>query len=448
MKKKLTLLLAMGLSLAMNAQSVLSVSPSDLDGEEISFVGEAMSHNHLYAVGTNMEGMTPMFWNTQTGSMYQISFLDSAMSEGEWCTQPITGVLHGVNNNGIAVGSITYANFVSKPIITFITSAAKDGTFTLLAYDEADAGAEAYGITDDGSTILGFHFDAAWITHACIWTNNGQTRTDLALPTEEQLGFPFDYVSARKISADGNTILGYAQDANTGEWVAIAWRKAGDTYHPVVFSTNYFQPMNWEDPTTPENPLPYVRFEPVSLSQDGNWASLKVIEYYDPNDWSITPVEKGARYNFTTGELQVYAGAESYEAMDLFGIANDGTCVGRMAAGRGDETAILWRANESSLTEISTLYADDANLTGAMITSGTAISGDASHILVCALNANYMNFSFVASLTNGGTTEGISDVTPNTVEPRFKGTYDIMGRKVNNITRHGIYFIDGKKVVR
>lgn len=446
MKKVLSLLLIAVSATTLCAQRTFVASPVEAGGGQFSMQGVAMTDDHHYVVGTDAITRVPTIWNTQTNDVVFINVIETI--EGDTVLK--TGSFHAVNGNGIAVGSLTsQVDYISVPVMASVDG---NGSYTQLFSTSDDAGSDAYGITADGSTIVGFHFDASWTTHACIWTNNGQTRTDLPLPTAEQLGFEFDYVGARWISADGSTILGYAQDANTGNWVAMAWRRNGTTYEPVSFSNDYFQTYTFDEsgnPVLPEQPNPYYIFEPTALSQDGNYVALRLVEAYDLNDFSLITYTKAGRYNLSTNTFEVLENGINADDIQMFGIANDGTCVGRMdindeATWETYSDGVIWKAGSGNdFTKLVQEYQGDAYLSDITASALSTISPDASSIMGYVINADGTQTSFVVPFASAPLA---IDEVDTTVAPRVKGIYDMMGRRLQSITRSGIYFIDGKKV--
>jgi len=395
MKQIFTMFLCLGLAVALQAQSPFVVSPSTVGGESISLYGECMSPNRMYVVGTEQMSHVPAVWYTNAEGVVLIMENDSVLidpsfwdEEGPayWEYSLKEGSFFGVNNEGIAVGLLTGADFVSHPVMYNVNT----NTFSTLYEDANDAGAAAYGITDDGSIVVGYHFDDSWTTHACIWTNNGATRTDLPTPTTAQVGFRIDYASARWISADGNTILGYVQDYNTGDWVAVAWKKVEGVYTVQPFCHDYYQTREYDanfNLVLPDNPNPYYRFEPLAISADGNWVSLVVEEAYDVDDYTIVPKDMAARYNLNTNTLEVLSTEIPYEAIEMFGIANNGTCVGRLT-GEYDissfeqETAgVIWRGNDTTLIVLYDLFPNESYVINSSSSFCTHISRDAAYVL-------------------------------------------------------------------
>lgn len=389
MKKVFLLIVAAMFSVTLFAQSPFVVSPTELDGQTIQLLGESMSQNRKYVGGTDQFSGVPMIWNTETGEVMEISELDSIYIEDDldsyWAYMTKIGSFHAVNNSGVVVGSLAAADYVSHPIMA---RADGQGAYTFLYDTDSNAGCEAYGITEDGHTIVGFYFGEDWLTHACVWTNDGTVRTDLPMPADADMNFPVDYVSARYISADGSVILGYAQDANTGTWVALIWKLQNDQYVPVPIANEYYQTRYYEDDSLviPGENL-YYEFQPEAVSANGEWVSLMVVEAYDLNDFSIFPTPKAARLNVLTGAFEVLDIEEEYESVEMFGIADDGTCVGRYAGVMDfstwtqDVDAVIWRTGESSMQKLSDIYPDDPYVAEMNTSALTSITADGAYAM-------------------------------------------------------------------
>lgn len=393
MKKIFTVIMCAVSILVASAQSPFVVSPIEHNGASIALLGESMSQNLNYVVGMEQFVQLPAAWFPSTNN---VMILDGAQS----------GSFHAVNNAGIAVGELTDDQFISHAIMCNLTG---DGSYTTLAGDADDAGASAYGITEDGSIIVGFHFDEAWVTYACIWTNNGTVRTDLPTPTEAEVGFPIDYASARWISADGSVILGYVQDAYSGDWVAVSWKKIDGQYVVTPIANNFYQSRAFGPDGTiviPENANPYFKFEPYALSANGEWAAISVVPAYDENDFNVIPELLFARLNLVSNELEVVEINDEYTNIEMFGIANDGTCVGRMTGAMEWETftmpedAVLWSANTTSLVKVFSLYDNEEYVNQSAMNACTYITADGNYYLGYSTDQNGDQSTFVLQAGN------------------------------------------------
>lgn len=415
MKKVYTLLVMAVFAMTVSAQSFL-VSPLQYDGNELQLLGENMSSNHQHVCGADQGLSCPFIWNTQNNELMFIIVADSAYREyddgtGFWEYVNMNGSFHAISNNGVAVGSLTDANYTSHPIMASIN---ENNEYTYLFHNAEDAGCEAYGISADGATIIGFYFDEAWTTTPCIWNADGSVRTDLPTPTAEQVGFEIDYASARWISDDASTILGYVQDFNTGAWVAVAWRLVNGQYEVQTLADDYFQTTYWNDNgdfISGDNP--YFDFSPAAISADGQWVALTVLEAYDPTDWSATAVPQMARMNLNTMILDVLNMDESYDAIEAFGISNNGTCVGRLTGEYDPRTndqsvdGIIWYAGDSTIVRVNEIDPADEYSANMYASSLSTITGDADYAMGYASSQDGEWTTFIVALPVQGGTESI-----------------------------------------
>lgn len=370
MKKIYTFALCLA-AMMVNAQNLI-VSPTGMM-DEIGMEAEGMSPNAAYVAGLNQLTSEPAIWNVAAEEVsvfsyrgviydyqevygekdgweyiydYSVSFWEPVDSVWGKVTDydnvigidtiadvdDYTGTFHAINNAGLAVGEFGSGYGSKYPAFAHLG----DTAVTYLYADrDAEDGGGAYAVNADGSVILGFYFDAAWVTHACLWLNGGQTaadRVDLPWPTEEQLGFPIDYVAARWMSEDASTILGYAQDEYNGKWVAVYWTKNLDgTYMPhAELGNQYFTPYGYDQNYNSfwvREGKPYCEVEPNAISADGNWISLTLKPTYDLSDWNALELQLAARYEVSTHTLNILDLGEE-DAPIFFGIANNGTAVG------------------------------------------------------------------------------------------------------------------------
>lgn len=452
MKKTFFTLCLAAAGFGLNAQTAFVVSPGFTDdGETLAILGERMSANQEYVAGTNQMLLVPALWNSVTGELSMIVEMDTAiLDDGEGgtieSTEQKTGAFHAVNNNGLAVGELVGADYVSHAIMYD----ANEGTYTTLYEAADDAGNSAYAITADGSLIVGYHFDAAWTTHACVWTDGGKTRTDLAWPTEEELGFPLDYASARFVSADGSVIAGYAQDWNSGSWVALVWNLVDGEYVPQVISTPYYQPLAWDDngPVIPAEPKPFQQFEPLQISPNGEWLSLIVKAFSDPTDWDNMPYIQAARLNLKSGQLEVLDNPTEQEGPEMFGIANDGTAVGRQNGEFDFETwsqpveGVIWKAGTTELTKLTDIFTDDDYLAFQTSYALCDISADGRYLLGYAQDMEFDQTTFIAEMPG-------NEVAIEHVERQHADAvaFDLKGRRASADAK-GLVIINGNKTYR
>lgn len=425
MKKIFTTAFMAACVLVSAAQTVSTVS------EEMQLLGESMSPNCKYVVGTNYTTFAPAIWVVDGNSYVNFTELEE-------------GQFHGVSNNGIIVGSKTYA-----------IKANVDGTWSELYADKGEyieeewggyytgeAGSDAWAITPDGSIIVGDYFDANYLTRPCLWIDG--KRVDLPLPEASAVPFEFDGAGARFISDDGKVILGYLND-NYGLWPACIWRQNADgTYTPDPICKDYYQ-------EEPGQGKPFMSFEGRGLSGNGEWITLVVCPEYDIFNWE-QPTMQCARLNLNTKELNVYG--DGTQVIALYGIANDGTAVGFEDAGMmfGRKGAI-WYPGQDKPAMFSELFPDNeyfASVTGDMGCNAPGyITADAKYIQGFAMtNDDNMDISSYIVETPEKPITAINDITVDS-KKEIKGAYDLSGRRVdeNNLTK-GIYIINGKKVVK
>lgn len=425
MKKIFTSAFLLCAAMSVNAQTAFKVSPdyynfNESEGTEIYFLGERASSNGSYVVGMDQMNLTPYVWNVETGEGSLLVVTDKGV-EYEWnddwteiigeteIEMPRSGSFHAVSNTGLAVGGTTnQVTYATYPCVYNIAT----GEYTELKCDEGidwegnpvTLGAEAYGITDDGETIAGFRFlEDGWNVTGCVWTDGGQTRTDLPWPSVEELGVEVDYASARGISADGSVIWGYAQDANTGAWVACHWTKNEEGQYEAhswagkYYQTTIYDEETWE-PIEVENPNPWCSFEPVGMSENGEWMTLILTKEVALGPWAQA-CNYAARLNLKSGFLQVLDMGQDADGNDitgpeLFGIANDGTAVGRLTGVKYeyDEVfedvipmeaidAVVWPIGSKGITKLADSFAEDAYAEGWTASALSYISGDAKSVM-------------------------------------------------------------------
>lgn len=487
MKKIFTLSCVLAAALSASAQDVYKVSPdyynfNEAEGTEISFLGERMSANGTYVVGMDQMNMTPYAWNTKTGAASLVIITDKGL-EYEWnedysevigsheIDMPRSGSFHAVSDNGLAVGGTTnQENYTTYPCVYNIET----GELQELLCDEGVdwegnpmvLGAEAYGITADGSLIAGFHFlEDGMNVAACVWTDGGKTRTDLPAPAAEELGVDIDYVSARGISTDGSVIWGYIQDTNTGAWVACHWTKnAEGAYEGHSWASKYYQTTIIDEetyePIPVENPNPWHSFEPVAMSENGEWMTLILTKELALGPWAQA-CNYAARLNLKSGELEVLnmgqdAAGNDITGPELFGISNDGTCVGRLSGVKyefveefGEEIpmemieAVIWPAGATTCAKLAEATAGDAYSDSWVASALSYISGDGMTIMGYASDELQIQTTFVTSMP--ANLDGISSVKTEQADAAV--AYDLTGRRVQTPAK-GLYIIGGKKVIK
>lgn len=450
MKKIITLALFVAFGLAVMAQSAFTVSPTGYHGTGLAFVGEKMSPNMTYVAGKDNLTSVPGVWNTTNDSLSFLIEIDTALYDdgnGGTVAEPhvMTGSFYDVNANGLAVGCIEDANYRSHAVVFN----ANTNTYITL-YEESGDNSVARAISPSGTTVLGFYFDYTYTTIPCLWTNNGQTRTDLPVATDQQMGFEVSYTAARWMSQDGSVILGYVSD-DMGHWIAVYWTLQNGEYVLNPFGATYFQYVGFDDNGQYDMPAdgnPYYEFEPTSLSDNGQWISLRVQTPYDMNDWDINPHPNAARFNITTSAIELLPNNDLEGAM-LYSIASNGTAVGIYEPSDPTtgmpicHTGVIWMAGANTQVSIDSLYAEDSYITSVYITNLLGINLNGNMVMGNGSDYNGNTTTFIVPIPEH---VGINDVVAPQAEPRVKGIFDMMGRKLDKVNGRGIYIIDGKKV--
>lgn len=331
---------------------------------------EGGSANGKWVAGTNFTEFAACVWDVENNKLITYS---SALG----------GILHSVNNDGVAVGE--YDNQAAM---------IKDGNLVSLFYEKGeeietewgpvstgDAGSSAYAISEDSGIIAGFYFDSAYQTRACIWTSP-QTRVDLPLPSDEETGFAVSGAEARYISADGSVIGGWLID-DMGTQPFVIWLRGTDgkyTCKPVCNA--FFDPEG-------KNNMPYMAFQSCCLSADGNWAGLVVAPPYDFENWE-SPDYQTARLNLATGDIEIMDG----DAIEPFSISNDGTLVGCPTDFMAERKSYVWHAGEKTSVDLSSLISS-STLNALINVSAGYIAPDNSYVAGWANDSDYNYVSFI-----------------------------------------------------
>lgn len=453
MKKIFTLVVCAIAVLSANAQ--VTFSPES--GAQ-AIQAESMNANHTLVVGLNAMSLNPIIWdiaNDETQEFSGTAMVDTPIyNEETWeiigyepVEMPCSGSFHAVSDNGIAVGEFG-AEGNGK---AFMVNYAEGGEIKYLAGKDGE-NSSAFGITADGSTIVGFHFqiteDWQFIVGACIWTDNGDTRIELPNPSEEELGFAIDYCEARWISKDGSVIGGFVQDQAHGMWLLQTWhRNAAGEYVPDATAGKYYE-------TEMGMGKPYMKFnvDSSALSSNGVWMPVVIQDEYDWNDWENPwPEAKSARYNIEEDRLEIL----DDKTAEFFGISNNGTAVGRATAGDmwGPTGAVIWPADQSESVLLTDYYNDFADLSPELSTSLCYITPNGKH--VCG-TVEYITYdedpdmgtwhcrSFIAEMP-----EELSIQNVENKAPKATTIYDVTGRKLNDVpAKSGLYIVNGKKYIQ
>lgn len=196
----------------------------------------------------------------------------------------------------------------------------------------ADVNGIGEDITPDGKLIVGSIAPKGALQYPCIWKDG--VKIDLPHPTTEELGFEYGGSTARLVSADGKTIVGYVVDS-LATFPMIAWRLSedGKTYNYDFIAKDFFAPNE----NSKNN---FQKIHPVGLSGNGRYIALWV---------KTKDMEKdgAARYDLATGKLEVM----DYDPNDAVitketrvmpaDIADDGTLVGYTYE-ESPKKALIW----------------------------------------------------------------------------------------------------------
>ncbi len=198
------------------------------------------------------------------------------------------------------------------------------------------AGINGYGISSDGSIIVGISGGGAAVY------KDGKTTT-LPRPTSRQVGGEFQSIRAIDVADDGSVICGYVET-----WLAaqgmILWRLNADgDYELDPVCGDYLEFEFTGD-------KPYLEFAPTGMSHDGKWVGLTVSE----NDGAWGGTTHAVWYSVETGEI--------IEPEELFTCASTRlSSNGEMLVHTGDidsqnRKAMLWILGEPSPQYLSDLY--------------------------------------------------------------------------------------------
>lgn len=398
--------------------------------EECQIMGENMSANAKYVVGTNYATYAPVVWDVETGVVTDYADYEE-------------GAFHGVNNDGLAVGDDGDHALAFKADGTKLELYHENGEEVETEWGTAiigEIGSSAWDVSADGKTIAGFHFDAAYNVSPCIWNENGE-RTTLTIPAEKLGGVMVDGGGIRWMSDDASVLAGYVID-NMGTWPAAIWTKNAEGGYDFNFiAANY-----WEEDY--QQGKPYMVFTPKAISHNGEWLSVQVQEEFDFFDFSKpAPTLKAARLNLKSGQLEVIAMPSDLEgqSMEPAGIADDGTLLmytavdglyGRSGYVAGPD-AVVQRLDDNLM------LCEGVPEFGGNIPC--AITPDAKKIQGFGLTGEGNIFSYIFDVQKF--IDGIK--APTTQGSVASGKiYNLQGQQVKNMNARGLYITDGKKLMK
>lgn len=342
----------------------------------------------------------------------------------------------------------TTVGYTVEPNTAFV--AYPDGTVKELPVPENETegdvaieyGGLAYGITADGSLIVGIITVNEFTPNAAIWRNDKYEL--LPCPTDEELGFECSGSRADYVSADGSIIVGALIDDLDSDPLII-WKRQEDGSYKYDFVAKKYWAATIDDLESP-----YVTFtasnQAGSISPDGKWIGLTVAF----NDWDKMNRHL-ARYNVETGELTVHEFAEDRDDVDITaeawaaGIANDGTMLGFLDDGLS-RIGIIWKAGSEQAEVLSTLYPEFEEFEE-ITNTPSAISGDGRFI--CGFGEKYNEdtegsdfIGYVLDTKYEG--NSIRNITAGDADEVVTAVYDLTGKKVANSTaglEKGLYIM-------
>lgn len=416
------------------AEANLKLSP--MSGQ-VQMMGEAMSADTKYVAGLNYSTFAPAIWNTETNEIVNYPQYEE-------------GAFHAVNCAGTAVGDdgIGDGRAIALkldgtliPLYFNVGDSVYNAEFDFW-YCTGDAGSSAWCISEDGKTIGGSYFSSSYQTWPCIWNENGE-RTTLPIPTSSEAYF--DGAQVRYMTPDARLLLGYASD-NFSTWPAVLWRLNEAGTYDVEFLAKDF----WVDHYTQTNKY-YMVFNPSGISANGEWVSLLVQAEYD--DWDFSkepPVTQAARLHLPTGKLEVITMPEPYQdqPMQPTGIANDGTMLMyTIIDGLFGRVGYVMPAGEGSVPQC---LDDQLAACKGMVELGAntpcSISADGKKIQGFGISSDTDIFSYVFDVE-----AYLNDLpmAPAAIETISNDRiFNLQGQQLRSMEGHGLFLINGKKILK
>lgn len=420
--------------LAFSAHAEVTVTTSTVD-EDTQLMGESMSPNAKFVVGTNFSGYIPCAWDVTNNQYY--NFAD--FEEGQF---------HTVSDDGFVVGAAP-----TEPGSQYVHAIAGNvsGEVSFLWYNEGellyneewdfwyttgDAGSDAYCMTADHQTIFGFYYDSMYATTPCYW-RDGQ-RYDLPVPTDEEAGFYVNGAEVRWCTPDGSLLLGYAID-DLGTWPACLWRLQADgTYACDPICNQYFE-INYGDGK------PYMLFTPYGLSQNGEWISLSIQEEFDFFGGADEPSIQIARLHLTDGTLEVLD-ADFGSTTTPSDIANDGTLgiITDALGGMVGREAYLWQGGETEAVTLEEVTGPIAEFEDLLCNTLCTLSGDGKYLQGFAMlnNEEADIFSYIIDLGDVVSLRALKQLSAT------QAIYSLQGQRLQSLAAPGLYLVGGQKQLR
>ena len=409
------------------ANAQVSVKYSE-KSELVQLMGESMSENAKYVVGTNYVTFAPCAWDVENNIYFDFADLEE-------------GALHAVNNSGFAVGdngNFAVAGNIDGELVELWRNVGEEvyNEEWDFWYSTGDAGSAAYAVTEDGQTIFGYYFDSTYDTKPCYWRNG--ERVDLPVPAYEDVDFNVNGAEVRWCTADGSLLLGYIFD-DLGTWPACMWRLQNDgSYVCDPICKEYFE-------VDYNNGKPYMLFTPYGMSADGQWVSLSIQEEYDAWNWAPETPIQFARLNVASGALEILADEEeNFNALATPScIANDGTMtiIANALAGMVGREAYVWKSGANKALVFAETFGELEGMDDLLCNTPCTYSANGASLQGFAMDADTNIFSYI--VTADGTVK-INTIATNNNDSKI---YNVTGQQVNDATAPGLYIVDGKKTV-
>lgn len=350
------------------------------DGATYQPCVQAVSPNHRYVAGPA--------YNIETGAygmfVYDIETDNYAV---EAALDDYGADIREVNNDGVATGYNEQACFFNI-----------DGTVDYF-YAEEEMSTIARDASDDLSVAVGcYYLTTGYLTTACVWKDG--VRSDLPVPTDEELGFETNGSSAYYTNSDGSVIVGYVVD-NFSTNPLIVWRLQDDgTYVCDPVCTRFFSPDGDVEGR------PYIMFSPQGLSRNGRYVSLNLAVYDETTEWYTE--QYIGRLDLESGELETYRAdgqgeIEANSEMTATQVSDNGTVIGYTSMGWGpmsQRNAIIWQKGKTP-TKLATLLPDITEIAAydnVGMNTAIDITPDGRYIAGFAMDENYAYNGYVIDI--------------------------------------------------
>ncbi|MGI6222692.1 MAG: T9SS type A sorting domain-containing protein [Prevotella sp.] len=306
-------------------------------GSSIAWNDAAWNDSTVTIVGS----LGQCYQSTDDGNVFQLQRIDNTS------TNDFTALVYNNDNyNLIANGG----NFYRKSAITSVSGYCagiydvENGTWTSLAttgYASDDSYASAYGISGDGSTVVGLGYNFYKGTnqiqaHAMTWSNSKLTDLGSKFADSNRSS------RANACSYDGSVVVGW-QD-QWGPWFASMWTRNADG--------SYTQSLLLKDSTKTEDDVDFTSQDSTTanllgycqtVSADGKWIGGR--------GYNLVAVPGAWLYNTDTKEVKVLTESDA----TVSAISNDGSKV----VGWNDQGFSAWIWIDGELQDLQTYATDE-----------------------------------------------------------------------------------------